>query len=299
MDSNLWWIYDGGTAVILLSFIFITAKRGLAKAVASFVGFILSIVVAVALCNTVADSIYHTIIRSSNVKNLTKHMNNTKFVEMLDERLEDIGYSISVNQNKLETIIKNSDDYDNDIIDYLNKINGKKLDEKARLEFLLHDCYADILKAMISEELSPFCAESASRQVIDDPKEFEQLIPLFFDAETQTPAAEYICEHYVDEPYIYCFKLVVFIAFLGLIMLITFLITKSVGKGETMETSFVSHAVSGILGMAKGAVFVIAIAVIIRISVVYGTNQLLFFENPAIEKTYVFKYIYEYITNYK
>ena len=299
MDESLWWIYDCGTVVILLSFIFITAKRGFMKAVVSFVGFVVSIVAAISLSNTIAGSIYDSIIHDSNVKNLNKHMNGSMFIEMLEEHIEELGYSINVNRDILEDIIYKSEDYDEDICNYINNINGKKVDEQARLEMLLHDCYSDILKNIIYEELSPYCAESAARQVMDNPSEFEPLIPLMMDKESQRPAAEYICEHYVTEPYTYCLKLIIFISFLGIIMALSFIIANSIGKNETMETSLVTHAISGILGLAKGAVFVLAIAVIMRISIVYGTNQLMFFKNPAIEKTYVFKYIYEYVTNYK
>ncbi len=299
MDSSLWWIYDGGVAVILLSFIFITAKRGLTKAVISFVGFLISIVVALTVSDSAAASIYNSILKSSNVKSLNKSIDNTQFVDILSERLEDIGYTIRIDRNKLSDIISKSNNYDKDICNYLNHINSKKLDEQKRLEFLLHDCYAEITKQMIVSSLSSYCAESAARQVRDDPKEFEGLIPLFFNAESQKPAAEFICEHYVDEPYIYSLKLVVFVAIFGIFILITFLIDSSSKKNDKMETSFITHAVSGIMGCANGAALIAVIAVVIRLSIVYGTNQLLFFENPAIEKTYVFKYIYEYITNYK
>ena len=40
-----------------------------------------------------------------------------------------------------------------------------------------------------------------------------------------------------------------------------------------------------------------AIAVIVRLNVVLGSNKMLFFNHEAIDNTYVFKYVYEFVRN--
>ena len=118
---------------------------------------------------------------------------------------------------------------------------------------------------------------------------------LLKDEDNFKPAAEYIVDNYLEAPYISEIKLIVFLVVTIFLVLITLLIETAAGKNRQMEPSIVTHAMSGLIGLFKGAVIVFVIAVMVRLYVVLGSNKMLFFNHDAIDKTYIFKYIYNII----
>ncbi len=299
MNITYWWIYDAIAAVVLIAFMIITSKRGLMKAVVSLVGFVLSVGISYSVSNAIAGGIYETASQRANKTNVTSHIYSDTLVNDLSGYLESLDYSLSVNPNKLEKVISDAKNYDEAIYKYVNNINGKTVDTPENFSLKLHEGYGYILKNILSKDFTPYCAEYAAKTVMDKPEDFEALIPLLLDEEQQDEAAKYIIKHFVDPPYIYSFKLIGFIVLLAVLMILSIIIAGATDRNEKMETSFAVHFIGGMLGLVKGAMFVVAIALVFRISEIYGTNKDVYFENPVISQTYAFKYVYDFITNIK
>lgn len=299
MNESMWWVFDGIVAVTLIIFAIITIKRGLIKAIVSTVGFGLSVLIAVTVSGSVAGSLYGSVVRASNVKAINKHIYEDTLQKSLAYELENSAYTISVNEYKLRDILEQSKNYDKDIYKFMNNINGKKVDDEEPFMENLHIAYSNVVKKLVSMELRTYISETAADKVLEDPSLFRQLIPLMLEKEDQRPAAVYICDNMLSDAYRTSFRQIILIALLGVCMVLSLILAQSAGRNDKIEPGFTRHLCCGLLGLFKGAAVVFAIAVIIRISVIYGSDKELMLSYPAIEKTYAFKYVYDFVCGLK
>ena len=58
-----------------------------------------------------------------------------------------------------------------------------------------------------------------------------------------------------------------------------------------------SHISGGIIGVIKGGLFVTVAAALIRIWAILGSDEMLFFNNTVIDKSFVFKYFYTFVSS--
>lgn len=297
MGSQFWWFYDALAAAVILLYIFISGKKGLVRSLLSFAGYIIAAVMAVSISGGLGKSIHDGIIKTENVKKLNKTLDSTKLVSEVSNYLS-AEYNRNVRTENLLKIYKSDQPFDKQIYTYINNINvSKAASEKEFLE-TLHMCYADITKNIVGTELSSFAAETAAKEVLAAPESFNELIPLLLDDETKTPAAKYIAENYTSAAYTEVIRLITLLGILFAVIAISLLLTKSLGSEHHGEQSLASHAAGSLVGVLKGVIAVFAIAVTVRLYVILGNDNMLFFNFDAIENTYIFKYFYNLVTNH-
>jgi hypothetical protein len=295
MGVQFWWFYDVIAVAAVLVCMFVTIKRGIMKAAVSLVGFAIALGVAFSLSSSLAGSLYTKVIRNSNVKKLDQSLTEGRYMDELENYLENLGYNIDIDGSQLKKICFTGENVDENIYKYVNNINSRKVEEEGIFMNKLHEGYASSLHGFITKQLSEYSAEYAAREIESSPAKFYGFLKLLSDDDNLRPAAEYIVDNYLAAPYTSEIKLIVFIVAAIFLMLITIFIETEAGKNSQMEPSIVTHAMSGIIGFFKGAVIVFVIAVMVRLYVVLGSNKMLFFNHDAIDKTYVFKYIYNII----
>lgn len=295
MDGNTWLIFDGIAVVVLLVFMFITIKRGLIKGIVSSVGFLLAAAIAITTSGSMASSIYNTATRSANYNELKKQINEDTLVSMLAAELEKMEYNLTIDEGKLRNVLEKADDYDTAINKFVNNINGKKVADEEEFKPVLHKAYSNIIRDIISKHLSKFAAETAADKVLEKPSTFTKLIPLMLDGENLNSASDYICDTFVEEPYSYSFRLITMIALLAAIIIFALILAGAIGRNDTMQPGLGRHLFCAVLGLVKGAVVVFLIAVLIRTSVVYGTDKSIMNEYPAIDNSFIFKYVYNFV----
>ena len=297
MGEQFWWFYDVVAVAAILVCIFITVKKGLLKAAFSLVGYVLAIAIAISLSSSIAGSIYEKSVKESNIKKMDQALTEREFNGELAKYLESLGYNIYVDRDRLETICEKGEKVDENLYNYVNNINGKKVDEEAIFYNKLHEGYATVMSGIISRHLSEYSAEYAAVQIEGDPLKFCEFMKLLEDKESMRAPAEFIVENYLGKPYRSQVRLITLLALLVIFILITVFISSSAGRNDNMEPGVVSHLLSGLIGAFKGCVIVFAIAVMVRLYVIFGSNKMLFFNHDAIDQTYLFKFVYDLVKN--
>lgn len=303
MGEQFWWFYDVAAVAVVLICVFISGRRGLTKALTSLVGGVLAFAIALTVSGNIASSLYRTTLRDSNVKKLAHSLEGKDLTEDMKAMLESFGYNIKVDYNKLDEILHTGDDLDENIYNYVNNINSKIVDSEEQFYEKLHEGYGDILKRYVGEELSEFAAATAEKKVIDKPEKMEGLTPLmnkYGDTSdeqiTMVPVAKYIVTNFVCDAYIEFIRLITFIVLLVAVIVIMRLVFNAFLDDDSAHQSIASHTIGGVVGVIYGAVYVVAVAAMIRLYVILGSNEMLFFNFKAIDKTYLFKYFYKFIT---
>lgn len=295
MGEQFWWFYDVIAAAAVLICIFITVKKGLLKALTALIAYIVTFFLSVSLSSVVSNVILNSAVRDSNIRNMNYTLTENDYAAEMLAQMESMGYKVPLNINAIEEIYVSGVDVDNKLYDYVNKLSGGRItDEEAFME-KLHECYAVSASNFISKRLSPYSAEYAAKEIRSNPSNYWGFFILMGDPDNRRPAAEYMVDNYIQPPYGTFIRLIVYIIMFILLLLITLAIAHSFSRNDHTEKGVASGIMCTIIGIAKSAAVIMLIAVVIRLNVIMGSDEMLFFNNEAIDKTYVFKYFYQFV----
>lgn len=296
MEVQLWWLYDVLAVAVLLICIYLSGKKGIFKSVVTSVGCVVGAVIAVSVSGAVSDSLYKTTVRDGNINKLEKSLIDTDISSYMGNALEGMGYNVVVSTKKIDEIFDSDKDIDEQLYRYMNNINGKVVDDEENFQKNLLECYATVMRKLISDDVSRYAVETASKKITDGDADFGSLIRQIKDGDKRKDTARIISDDYIADAYKNVIRLVVIAILSVIILIITIFTVKAVTAGQReTENSTGSHIVGGVCGIITGAVILFIIAVILRLYCITGNNETLFFGNEAVEKTYIFRYAYDFL----
>ena len=296
MGVQFWWFYDVIAAAAILVCVFLAVKKRLMKSAVTLTGFILAAIIAFSASAPVAGTVYGQTVRSSNLKKLDLSFESVDFIEDLSSYIETLGYEVRVDRKQLKQAFFDEKDPEKKIYTYINNINNKKADEEGIFYNKLHEGYAAVISKYVLKKTNEYCAEYTAEYIRKHPTKAFEFAKLLDDQDTKRPASKYASDNFLKKPYVTQIRIIVLLVLFVAGALIAIAIGASTARYSAPIEGFVANTISGIIGIAMGVIIVAAIAAMIRLYVIMGSNKMLFFNHEAIESTYVFKYFYELIS---
>lgn len=295
MGSQFGWFYDVIAAAIVLICIFIGSKKGATKSIFGFVGIVLAALLSYALSGAVADTVSGNMVNESNAKKISSHLDEDTFTDMYANYLSNMGYSLNINKDKLGKALDSTENIEESVASYLNNINGHSVDEKEVLLEKIREGYAVVISDIVSRSLNKYASETAGTLIRNDSSGMAELIPMMRDSDRIHASAMYISENYVAPAYSVIGKITAFLIIFGITALgFVCGINAFFGRKSVETIGVASHFIGGVFGIFSAVVLVFAVAVGVRLSAVTGDNAMLFFNNDVVDKSYVFKYLYDF-----
>jgi hypothetical protein len=295
MGSQFWWFYDVIVVAVALVCIFIGSRKGVMKGVFGFVSVIIAAVLAYVISGAVGDTVSSGLVCESNAKKISESIDESTFMTKYINYLENMGYSVSIDESKLGAALDKGEGMEEAVVFYLNSVNGHSLDKKEVLLEKMHEGYGIILSDIVSKSLNEFAAVKTKEIISEKPEMMEELIPMLRDEEQIFQASLYISKNMAAPAYNIIGRLVSYLVIFAVIALGLLLgINAFFSHKEVDAIGVVSHVAGGIFGLFTAAGIVFAIAVWVRVSAITGNNEMLFFNNDVVEKSYLFKYFYDF-----
>lgn len=295
MGSQFWWFYDVIVVAVALVCIFIGSRKGVMKGVFGFVSVIIAAVLAFVISGAVGDTVSSGLVCESNAKKISESIDESTFMTKYINYLENMGYSVSIDESKLGAALDKGEGMEEAVVFYLNSVNGHSLDKKEVLLEKIHEGYGIILSDIVSKSLNEFAAVKTKEIISEKPEMMEELIPMLRDEEQIFQASLYISKNMTAPAYNIIGRLVSYLVIFAVIALGLLLgINAFFSHKEVDAIGVVSHVAGGIFGLFTAAGIVFAIAVWVRVSAITGNNEMLFFNNDVVEKSYLFKYFYDF-----
>lgn len=297
MGTQFWWFYDVMAAAIILACMFIWGRKGIFKSVLALTSCFLAAVIAFGVSAGIAKTVYSSTVRVSNIKKINANIEDGSFLSAYAAYLESLGYNIRVDKDKLEVILSGKGDYTEEICRYVNNINGRKVEKNDDiLRQKVCEGYASVISNIVSVSLKNKYASEITSITIMEEGNIDELMPLIAGAEVERKAAEYIVDNYTADAYYSLFRLGTVLAmFVVLAIFIGFIMKSFTANRDELDKGISDHVIGGAVGAVTGAVFVLAAAVVVRLWAIMGSNEMLFFNNEAVDKTYAFRFFYNMI----
>lgn len=274
--------------------LYLCGKKGIFKSAVTVVGCIVGLLLAVPLSSAVSESIYKTVIRDNNIKKLDKSLIDVEVSSYLGNALENMGYSVIVSTEKIDQILESDKDVDDQLYKYLNNINGKVVDNEVNFHTNLNECYSKVMEKLISADLTKYAVETAAMKIREGKTDFGSLLKMIKSGEQRNESAKIIADDYTADAYRNVIRLLVCVIMFVVIFIISLLTAKSLtGSQREVDESTGSHIAGSVCGIFTGVAVVFMMAVAVRLYVVMGSNEMLFFNNEAIDKTFIFRYAYD------
>lgn len=298
MGTQFWWFYDIIVAAVVLVCMFVSGRKGAMNAITTFVAYILAAGIAISVSAGISSALAGSTIKDSNVKKLENTLGETKFTAEVGSYIEGLEYGVKVDKKKLDLIYNGNKSYDDEIFKYVNTKKGKKVEEDPQKFYdKLHEGYAQIMKKIVAADMNKYASEYAAKQVREHPDKFNNIIPLLIDKESKTPAAKKIADEYTQEPYNRITRLLTFIILFVLLLAIALYLTHTMLGNGYHAMTLPAHVGGALIGIPKGFVLCFAAAVAVRLFVLLGSDEMLFFNFKAVDQTYIFKYLYNYVAD--
>lgn len=294
MGTEFWWFYDVIAIAAVLVCVFISGKSGAIKSTVNLLGYCLILILSFSISGVISNGIYEGNIRATTVRRIEKHLSDDWLPERSKTYIDSLDYIASPKPEKLKEIFSKECDYDAEIYKYLNNINAEKADEEAAFTEKMDEGYALMIKELVASELNTFTAESAAEKVRKDKEGFYELIPLLQTVDNPKLAATALTDDYIAPAYTSILRLLTFVI-MFVILLVIWVLAVRVFMGKKGEEGALSNIVGGVLGIIKGGIIVFVIAAMVRLSVILGNDEMLFFNFDAIDKSIIFKHLYQIV----
>lgn len=299
MGSQFWWFYDVIAAALVLVSIFLAGRKGAFKALISAMCFIVGLVICFSVSSTLASSIEKNLVRPSNVKNLNTALSEMEFNAEMERYLNE-KYDVLLDTKKVDEIFYAGEDIEGKLYQYLNAYTSGKVNDRTEMSNELREGYAQVISTAVGKHLNKYAAEMTAKNIREGKGgNIYDLIRNLQEPENRSKASEFIARNYTAKAYEEIVKQVALLALFLLVVLITYAVVRSFTRNSPDYVSLGSHIGGGFTGIAIGAVLIVIAAAIVRINVILGSNEMLFFNHDVISKTYVFKYAYDFISSTK
>lgn len=302
MGTQFWWFFDVFTAALLLVAVFIAGKKGFGKTLVFTIGCAASVLLAIALSGPIANFAYGSAIEHGNLKNLKEELSSSDLSADTKTFMEGMGYNIRVNDSRVSEIFLEGGDVVGSLYEYANNINGKVVDSEENFRKKMNEGLAGVVRSVFTDSHSAFAGEAVYDEVLADMSKLPQILTLIEEQANEpevhdyTEASKLLEAEYCADVYKDMISLAAF-AVISLIVLI--LVMNISGKmngdgGIGAVGDIADHIIGGVFGVLQAAVFMLVIAAAVRLVVTLGGSDMILFNEESINKTYVFKHIYNF-----
>ncbi|MBE6862302.1 MAG: hypothetical protein E7497_05325 [Ruminococcus sp.] len=302
MGTQFWWFFDAVTAAIVLVAVFLAGRKGFAKTLIMVIGCAASVLLGVALSGAVSNFAYDSAIEHGNVKNIKETLTTTDLSDDTIKYIEGLGYNVKLNDKKITEIFLNGGDINGELYKYVNNINGKTVDTEENFRKNMTQGFAEIMGAMFTEALSDFAGEVVYDKILNDMSKLPKAIALVeaqaqeADVTDYSEAANFLEQTYSADAYKEMISLIAFAAVSLVVLLVVMNISRKMNEGDSIGRmgDIADHVIGGFFGLIEAAVFMLIIAALIKLVVMFGSDDMILFNEQSINKTYVFKHIYKF-----
>jgi uncharacterized membrane protein required for colicin V production len=265
MGTQFWWFYDAAAAAVILICIYSCGKKGFSKLIALVIGYVLCIAAAFAISDKAAEYIYGNYVKQRDIAAIEQLLDENKL--STENILAEMGIDNLYDNDAAEILMQDSEAKDN------------ALETADRL-------FSENLPLYIPDSFSEISDQLSSGEI-------ENILNLI-SGNDNLKVAEYIEENYTGAVARNIIKLICFIISLAVLIIIMKILVNSFGSNKSGNSagSVLNHTLGGTFGAVEGVFAVFILASAVRVLIAVGNDEMMFFNSSVVEKTYIFRYIY-------
>lgn len=286
-------LYDLAVVIVLLLFFIFGVKKGFIKSVLSLICFVLAIVISLFASSKLAQPIYEMCFKERVTSFIAENINRIDVSGAVNNYLlKNVG--ITADEKTVRSIIGTEGDIKNNIESYA-KAKGVNLNSQSISQNVDSFLKSDDLKGAIESALPSSLASAVFKAAESSAETVSKVLQACVNPD-KTQAAVTIEEAFVNDMLILLIKYALFLLMFTVLSFILKLIVAATGIVNKIPVAGgVNRALGGALGILKGGVALVIIAVIVSaLSALFASRYSALAES-TIENSLVFKYFYNMV----
>lgn len=289
MEDLFYQFYDILVIAVTAVIMYVSVKNGISKTFPLIIGYALSFFIAFGFSGKSADYIYPEFFKEKNVEGICRNISGIDFSRQYKAYIDTLGYDFTADSRRLEQIFREGDNITEKAFQYFNSLEADFDDEKSFQEKFRRGYQSVIFDAL------EYDIPSSEPEYSDLTQEqFDESIKMMYNDDIMLNAL-YIEENFTG---IYTVSLIrtvsliiIAVAFMAVFGIFSdrFIIPHIKGFGITDHTLGI---ISGLIGTAVSMIIISGLVVILLNT---GNGEMILFNTQTIEKTRIFKHIYNTI----
>lgn len=267
---------------------YVSVRNGISRTFLIIIGYALSIFIAFRASGAMATFLYSKIFQKTNIQHIYENISEIDFSRQYKAYIDSLGYNFTVDSSELEKIFTDGDDVTGKAFQYFDSLQ-KDFDSEENFSQKFRTGYQQILFDCLKSDIPSFVLESPDLSS----EEFDESIKMMYNDDTMLNAV-YIEEHFTRKSAISLMKTISFIVIVTAIMLVIRAVNDRISK-FIPDFGIIDHTLGIISGLTETAVSLIIISAIVKILIDSGNNEMILFNTDTIEKTGIFRHIYNII----
>lgn len=293
MGTNFWWIYDVVSVAVVILSIYNCAKKGFSKILIMVVGCVVSILLASTISQKSSDFIYDKFIKKSSIESVEEALKEYDPAISVREAIEGQDYGAVLEDGRVRKILE-SDDCMERLYEYTNQASGDVVDTHENFKNTLTVEFTELFAKQIGVKLPPYVTNELIEKISGNEKLFIETTEMILKNPDKVP--EHIEENYIRKPALKLINAFVFIiSYFILITLIGVVINRTFRFGLLNGYDRLDKLAGGLLGIVQAVILLIITAVLVKIAINVAGSDDSFISYAAIEKTKIFKHIFNRI----
>jgi hypothetical protein len=207
--------------------------------------------------------------------------------------IEDQGYGALVEESRVKSILKSGDGISG-LYNYANNTAGDTVDSYDNFTDMITEGFAEKFGEQIGIKLPPYVVTSINDKISSDPELFEQTVETVVNNPDKIP--EFVEENFIRTPGEKLSQVFLFlILFFVFTAVISFVAVKTSSFGLLNGYDRLDKFFGGILGVAKAAVVMYAVAIIVKIMIDVAESDGSFLSASTVDKTIIFRHIFKWV----
>ncbi|MDE5946870.1 MAG: CvpA family protein [Oscillospiraceae bacterium] len=288
MENLFYHFYDLFIIVLTLVTIFVSVKRGFSRTFIIIIGYILSIFVSYKLNDILSKSLYSNYVEEKNISIINENISRINFSQQYKVYIDSFGYNIAIDVNKLDEILMSGENTSEKVYDYCSGLNGEAISDKDLFMQKVNRGYINILSDYLKTDIPSLCFQNydLSQEL------FDESIKMMYNNDKMLNAS-YIEENFIRKPVLSFIKTAMFIVIFSVIMIIFKYLASAIEDRNLIPAfGIVDHTLGLVNGIIETAILILIFTLIFKMLVNIGNDEMILFRTEDIEKTKIFKHIY-------
>lgn len=286
------WFYDIIIIAIIVISYYLGSRKGFVKMLLVLAGYVVACIGAYFISDIASESVYNKMLKSKVEQTVYSNVENINFKEELKKELKEKGIEADLSDSELDSILNNTNDISGKLAETLKKknsaLNIEDVKEKTSGIFSQNSVLKSIegkVPDKLYNEIKTYFSENGNTA--------DELISAMNNPDENERAKE-ITELAVKPIVLSFVRYLLFIICFIILLIVLKIVIKMICKVVDIVPiiSGANKFFGGIIGLAQGILLIFVLVMAIKLWVGFSSGDMLFFNSETIEKTKIFKQIY-------
>ncbi len=293
MGTQFSWFYDVALIGVVIAYIYLGGKRGFLRTFVLLVGYIVSIAGAYFISDAVSPVVYDKFVKERAEEVVADNILNFSIKDQIRSSIKKQGITIEIPDEQIDNIINSTDDLSQGFSNYVGAYSDAFSQQE--LEDMLGNAFNnESLLNKLKEKLPESIYNKIEDYIGTSTTKITEIVRILNNPNNEERAEE--ITDILFRPFaVSAIKFIVFMLAFALLMIIFRFISGLFKKFYLIPIAGQINSLLGaVLGLCQGLFIIFVVTLVIKIIIALMGNDLLFINEPTIEKTMLFRRIYEF-----